>query len=370
MEPWIRKLENELSEPHEEGADFRLQRLLASASSQVTQYLERRSKNQTAEQQVTSAAVVEDGNIGYMLLTVVDDEPQAALLDAPEDSVPTEEELAEYLEAVVPQKEVREAWREPKEFYEQFNLFNSINIPARHKASLKDEVRLSPANLELLMDVHRVLSAHTEKLQKAVADLFNRATRLQDEFRDQAYRTAEVIPKIDAVIGNDEEPSDNGSMYGTAQIDDRLEQVRKRQDAINARYESLRRKMNSVGTNELSEKEASYVEELQTMDSSVDKSNRTLTGDVDGSEVPAWQRLNKVKELQKTLAKQVEDTQKEAQEEQARATSVKVPSHSRRQENEHIQELLQRNTALVDAASARLRSLGVAIPSEPSSQVL
>ncbi|KAJ4991452.1 nuclear pore complex protein an-nup82 [Stagonosporopsis vannaccii] len=361
MEPWIRKLENELSEPHAEGADFRLQRLLASASSQVTQYLDRRS---TAEQEVTSAAIVEDGNVGYMLLTTVNDEPQAAILDAPEDGIPTEEELAEYLEANVPQKEVREAWREPKEFYEQFNLLNSINIPARHKASLKDEVRLSPANLELLMDVHRVLSAHTERLQKAVADLFNRATRLQDEFRDQIYRTAEVIPKIDAVIGNDEEPSDNGSMYGSAQIDDRLEQVRKRQDEINARYESLRRKMNSIGSTELSEKEANYVEELQAMDSSVDKSNRTLTDDVDGSEVPAWQRLSKLKELHKTLAKQVEDTRQEAQEEQARAASVKVPSHSRRQENEYIQELLQRNTALVDAATTRLRSLGVSIPAE------
>lgn len=361
MEPWIRKLENELSEPHAEGADFRLQRLLSSASSQVTQHLERRS---TAGQHVTSAVVVEDGNVGYILLTTVNDEPQAAVLDAPEDGIPTDEELAGYLEGDVPQKEVREAWREPKEFYEQFNLLNSINIPARHKASLKDEVRLSPANLELLMDVHRVLSAHTEKLQKAVADLFNRATRLQDEFRDQVYRTAEVIPKIDAVIGNDEEPSDNGSMYGSAQIDDRLEQVRKRQDAINARYESLRRKMNSIGSTELSEKEANYVEELQTMDSSVDKSNRKLTDDVDGSEVPAWQRLDKLKELHKTLAKQVEDTQQEAQEEQTRTASVRVPSHSRRQENEYIQELLQRNTALVDAATTRLRSLGISIPAE------
>jgi nucleoporin NUP82 len=362
MEPWIRKLENELSEPHAEGADFRLQRLLGSASSQVTQYLERRSPGNGAEQDVTSAVIVEDGNVGYMLLTTVNDEPQAALLDAPDDDVPTEEELAEYLEAAVPRKEVREAWQPPKELFEHFDLLSSINIPARHKASLRDEVRLSPANLELLMDVHRVLSTQTEKLQKAVADLFNRATRLQDEFRDQIYRTAEVVPKIDAVIGNDEDPSDNGSLYGTAQIDDRLEQVRKRQDAINARYESLRRKMNSIGSTELSEKESSYIEELQTMDSSVDKSNRTLTYDVDGSEIPAWQRLNKLKELHKTLAKQVEEAQQEAQEEQARAASVKVPSYSRRQENEYIQELLQRNTALVDAATTRLRSLGISIP--------
>lgn len=364
MEQWIRKLENELSEPHAEGADFRLQRLVGSASSQVEQYLERRSSGNTTNKEVTSAVVVEDGNVGYLLLTTVNDEPQAALLDAPEDGSPTEEELAEYMEATVPRKEMREAWQPPKELYEPFDLLGSINIPARHRASLRDEVRLSPANLELLMDVHRVLSTQTEKLQKAVADLFNRATRLQDEFRDQIYRTAEVIPKIDAVTGNDEEPTESGLVYGTAQIDDRLEQVKKRQEAIKARYEGLRRKMNSIGSAELSEKESSYVEELQTMDSAVDKSSRTLTDDVDGSEVPAWQRLNTLKELHKTLTEQVGKMSQEAQEDQGRTANVKVPSHSRRHENEYIQEMLQRNTALVDAATTRLRSLGVTIPTE------
>jgi nucleoporin NUP82 len=125
--------------------------------------------------------------------------------------------------------------------------------------------------------------------------------------------------------------------------------------------------MNSVGSTELSDKEASYVDELRAMDSSVDRSNRTLTDDVDGSEVPAWQRLNKVRELKDTLAKQVQDTQKEEKEEQARAASVKVPSSSRRQENEQIQEMLLRNTALVDAAATRLRSLGIAVATEPVS---
>ena len=144
-------------------------------------------------------------------------------------------------------------------------------------------------------------------------------------------------------------------------------EVRKRQDAINARYESLRRKMNSVGSTELSDKEASYVDELRAMDSSVDKSHRTLTDDVDGS-LPAWQRLNKVREQKELLAQKVRETQKEAaQEEQTRAASVKVPSSSRRQENELIQEMLLRNTALVDAAATRLRSLGVAIAIEPAS---
>jgi nucleoporin NUP82 len=286
----------------------------------------------------------------------------AALLDAPEDGVPTEEEIAQYMEVTGPRKEVREAWQPPKELYEPFDLFASINIPARHRATLKEEIKLSPANLELLMDVHRVLSVQTEKLQKSVSDLFNRATRLQEEFRDQVLRTAQVVPKIDAVTGADEATSDSSA---SPQIDARLAAVKKRQDEITARYDSLRRKMTTIASPELSDKEAAWTAALQTMSASVDKSARTLTDDVDGSAVPAWQRIGKLKDLHTDLAKQVKDSAEAAREESERGTNkVKVPSYSRKQETEVIQDMLQRNTDLVEAAAVRLERLGVAVPRE------
>lgn len=365
LEPWIRKLENELSEPQTEGSDFRLKRVLDSANSSVEQYLLRKLSSDFAEQDVTSAVVIEDGNVGYILITTINNEPTVILLDAPEEGLPTEEELAEYMAVTGPNKEVREAWQPPKELYEPFDILGSINVPSRHRGSLKEEIRLSPANLELLMDVHRVLSVQTSKLQHAVADLFNRATRLQEEFRDQVYRSSQIASNIDSVTGNDEDSADDVSTYGAAKIDDRLEKVKTRQDEINARYESLRRKMASIGSTELSEKEDNWISELQTMDSAVDASSRTLTDDVDGHETPAWQRLNKLKTLQKDLTKQVEESTKEARKEgETRSDGVKVPSYSRKQENEQVQELIQRNEVLVQAATDRLRSLGVNIPSE------
>lgn len=364
LEPWIRKIENELSEPQSEGSEFRLKRVLESANTSVEQYLQRRPSNNPAEQEVTSAVVIEDGNVGYLLLTTVDGEPQAALLDAPEEGLPTEEELAEYMAVTGPHKEAREAWQPPKELHEPFNLLGSISIPAQHRGSLTKEIRLSPANLELLMNVHRVLSVQTAKLQHAVSDLFNRATRLQEEFRDQIYRSSQIASNIDNVTGNDGAGPDDASAYGSAKIDERLDKVKARQDAINARYEALRRKMVSIGSSELSEKESAWVEELSTMDSAVDASKRTLTDDVDGTERPAWSRLDKLKELQKDLKKQVEETTKVANKEgeRTRSESVKVPSHSRKFENEQIQELIQRNSVLVEAATTRLRDLGVNIP--------
>ncbi|KAF2032130.1 hypothetical protein EK21DRAFT_61751 [Setomelanomma holmii] len=362
LEPWITKLETELSQPQTEGADFRIQRLLESANSSVEQYLQRKVHGDMSEQDVTSTVVIEDGNIGYFLLTTVSDEPHAAFLDAPEIGLPSEEEIAEYMHIRGPQKDVRQAWQPPKELYEPTDLLGSINIPARHRTAMREEVKLSPANLELLMDVHRVLSAKTSHLQHAVSDLFNRATRLQEEFRDQVWRTAKVTSKIDAVTGNDQAGSDDGSLYGSAQIDERLEKVRSRQEEINARYERLRNKMNKFSTSELSEKEASLVGELSAMDSAVDKSNSNLTSDADGS-MPAWQRIEQLKEMQKTLQDQVQRAGKEAaNNEQSRKEGVKVPSHSRKQENDQIQDMLARNTVLVDAAAERLRHLGVNIP--------
>jgi nucleoporin NUP82 len=309
--------------------------------------------------------VIEDGNVGYLLLTTVDGEPTAALLDAPEEDLPTEEELAEYMTIAGPNKEVRQAWQPPKELYEPFDLFGSINIPSRHRGSLTDEIRLSPANLELLMDVHRVLSAQTSKLQHAVSDLFNRATRLQEEFRDQIHRTSGIAANIENVTDNDQADSDDRSTNGSLKIDDRMEKVKVRQDQINARYEALRRKMISIGSSELSEKESNWIEELQTMDSAVDPSSKTLTDDVDGSEQPAWHRVNRVREAHKNYAKQVEEAKKASEgDSDHRNSTIKVSSYSRKAETDQVQELIQRNAMLVEAAVERLKKLGVSIPLE------
>ena len=371
MESWIRKLEVELSASQIKGSSYRLKRVLESANTTAEQCLQRRVTGDMAEQEVNSVAVIEDGNIGYLLLTTVNGEPQAAFLDAPEDGVPTSQELAESMAAVGPNKEVREAWQPPKELYEPFDLYKSINIPARHRGTLQDEIRLSPANLSLLLDVHRALSLKTSKLQHAVSDLFNRATRLQEEFRDQIYRTSEITSSIENVTDNNQAGSEDGSTYGSFKIDDRMERVKARQDQINARYESLRRKMLSVGYSQLSEKESNYIEELQVMDSSVDPSSKTLTDDVDGSEHPVWQRLNRIKEMHKDQAKQVEEAAKSSKQtgenESGRNNGVKIPSYSRKAENDQVQELLQRNDMLVEAAADRLRRLGVNVPIEAGS---
>ncbi|PSN72171.1 hypothetical protein BS50DRAFT_630245 [Corynespora cassiicola Philippines] len=363
LESWIRKLENELSEPQQEGAGFRLKRLLDSASTHAEKCIQGRPRNEPDQEDVTAAVIIEDGNIGYLLLTSIDDEPHAVILDAPEDGVPTAEEIAEWWTVPGPARTTRQPWRPRKELYEPIDLHAAIDriVPARHKATFKDEIRLSPANLELLLGAHKVLAHHTHRLQTAVADLFNQCERLRQEFRDQIYRTAQLVPKIDSATGSDEVDAGSGARIN-ARVEERLERVKTRQEEINARYENLRRKMAMVGGTELSEREAAWLDELQLLGSALDKNQRTLTDDIDGSEVPAWKRIETLKSKKQTIEEQIQELRKGNEEQERTPAAVRVPAHSRKQENEQVEALLQQEAALVEAATNKLRSLGVSIP--------
>jgi nucleoporin NUP82 len=368
FESWIRELERELMEPQNEGLEFRLSRILESATTQAELCMPRPSKRignaeAATTEEVNSCVVLADGNLGYFVLTTVNDEPQAVILDAPEHGLPTEQELAEYMDVEIPTRQARPTYQPPRELYDplQFITNRDTFVPSRHKAYSKEEMRLSSANLDILMNAHKALSKDTYKLQAAVSDLFIRCQRLREEFQDQISRVGNLVGKIDAVTGKDGDlPGVEAGKHGNAKIEERLEGVKKKQEAINARYESIRRRMANVGGTNLSEKEKAFVEELQTMDRSLDQSAQTLTDDPDGSDVPAWQRLDKVKGLQKELAKEAERASREGSEERA-PSLVKVPSHSRKQEQQQIEALLQRESALVEAATDRLRALGISI---------
>jgi nucleoporin NUP82 len=372
LEPWIRKLEEELADPQNEGIEVRLRTLLDSATTQVDACMQRQRKNGAngngEVDPVTACVVVENGNVGYLVLTVQENGPQAVILDAPEDRIQTPEAVAESLEVAGMSVPTREFFAPSKDLWEplQFLQIKDRLIPPRHTAPSKEEIRLSPANLDILMNAHKALSQDTHKLQTAVSDLFVRCERLRDEFRDQIVRTAQLADKIDSVTGNDDVRSGSDSVaYGSAKIEDRLDKVKAKQEALSARYDAIRRKMAHVGGTELSEKETALNETLRTMERSLDRKAQTLTDDADGSEEPAWQRLERIKQIKQDLASQVERHAKDGAEyeDQARsASSMRVPSHSRKLENEQVEALLQRETALVESATGRLRSLGIAIP--------
>jgi nucleoporin NUP82 len=370
MESWIRKLENELCEPQIEGADFRSKLLFEGARTLVENPLPFPPMWRGPEPR-SATIVVEDGNIGYLLLGIVGDRPISAQLDAPDDGYLLENgDLSRSVVTAGVDSTQPDGPRQPyqpaKELYNRSKLAAVIEeqVPQRRRGTLKEEVRLSPANLELLMHVHRVLSQETHQLGLAVADLFRRCERMRDELKEQIWRAGELKVKIDGVTGDDEVLSehDSGSdvAVGTAKIENRIEGVRERQEKLTAQYDRIRRKLASVGPPELSEKEALWVDEIAVMDRALLRPQPTPKDD---DEIPTSQRLNEVKRLKQELKKQAEEALEAARLEQ-RSAPVKVPSVSRKLENEQVERLLERETALVEAATQRLQSLGISIPTE------
>ena len=361
MESWIRRLENELCDAQDEGSEFRAKLVFEGARTVVEQSL---TLPQDSSPTVTCPVAIEDGNIGYLLLAIVDNEPQGVLLDTPEEGYGFESgtlstsviDPGAGQSLTVP----RQAYHPPKELYQGSSLAQVIDqiVPQRRRASLKEEIRLSPANLELLMGIHRVLSKETHQLGLAVSDLFRRCERLKDEFRAQIYRTSQLAMRIDAVTGDDEVPDDENAVVGSARIDKRLAGVRDRQGELNAQYDRIRRKLASVGGGELSEKEGCYLEELDVMDRALEPSRR----DESELDAPTWKRLHELKSLKEELKAQANDALKGGKNERDQGPSVKVPSQSRMRENEEVERLLEREIALVEEALKRLRGLGVEVP--------
>lgn len=370
LESWVRGLEVELAEPHSEGIQFRLSQKLDSAKTQIELCMPRplgiipaSGSRPDDDEDVTSCVVLEDGNVGYLLLTTFDKEPHAVLLDAPESGLASDEDFAKYISSADVPLQMRPIYQPPKELFEALGSSANLKelIAQRHRASGADEIRLSPANLDSLMKVHKVLSDDTQKLQHAVADLFRRVRRLQTEHRDQIFRTAKVMEQIDKATHNGE---DELLAASTAR---RVEAVKAKMEEQKARHERLRRRMESVSGLELSEKESGYLEELQTMERSVEGKTQALSDDADGSEVPAWERLEKIRGLKEKVTKEAEQACNAAKEERAATRGgVKVPSHSRKQEQEQIEGLLQRESDLVELATSRLRNLGISIASLPT----
>ncbi|KAF2004103.1 hypothetical protein P154DRAFT_427758 [Amniculicola lignicola CBS 123094] len=363
-EPWVRRLEDEISMPQPDGVEFRLNRLLESFFTRAEKVIPRPA-SATADD-VTSCVVIENGNIGYLVLTTYGHEPCAVLLDAPEDGFYSPDEVDEALGDTDVPTEPRHLYAPPKELYEDVNPHNALSrISARHRATFSDEIRLSPANLELMMEVHSHLSQATKRMLTAVSELYRKCESLQDQFRDQIYRTSDTAKKIEAAIGLGEDASEDGFDDGiniNDKVAQRVERVKERQRRLNARYETLKSRMTSVGSTELSELETDWFDELQTIDRSVNKQQQNLTDDIDGNEVPASERLEKLQALKKSLSQQAARAAKQTN--STDRNGVKVPSHSRKQENQQVQMLLDRESALVDAAANRLRSLGISIPLE------
>lgn len=282
---WAKRLESEFLSEDTSGSAFRLSVLCEGSVSQRVPILEVDEADAILANQpdhLASSLVYYDFDLGYLLLTHYGSSPYGALMDVPEGSfqsvgegagpraqTPGPPTQAPGLPALPPR---RPPYQAPSVFYSDnpLDAFVDKHVPHRHRNTLKEQVRLSPATLDLVTAAHRMLSAHTNALERAASDLFRRCERLQGEMRDQLKQMSDVSERIKDVsneVGDDGQRKEGSR--GKA-LDKRLNDARDRQDKLVQRYESVRNKLMKSGGRPLSEKEKSWVSEVQTLSESFD----------------------------------------------------------------------------------------------------
>ncbi|KAK2928570.1 hypothetical protein FoTM2_011432 [Fusarium oxysporum f. sp. vasinfectum] len=365
---WIFRLESELNGDSEAGTDFRIGLLVNSQSTRDRIY-----SQPTADIAVPLAAcnVLRDPDIGYFLLSATPYEPIALTFDTPEVNLaPIRQESPSY---------EREASMAPLDFYEPRPVFNPSHtfdegsaLPtllerlrtSRHKTVVNQEVRLSPLTLQIFTDAHKVLADETHRLGMAAAEVFRRCELLQSELKQQVMKANEVKGKIDTINGSHRDGEADNAMY-----DRRVSAARDRQDRLTERLENLRKIVGKATTRDLSAKERAFVEEVKSMEASISAPDYAGLASGKSKATPAqakqlWKRLEDIKHLQADLTAEVEAMNKATGETDGPATpsaELRIPQEVRRAKLQQVQGLLSRETALVDAVTARLERLQTSV---------
>ena len=151
---------------------------------------------------------------------------------------------------------------------------------------------------------------------------------------------------------------DDGPFQTTNErVEERIQKVQEKQKVLAERVEELRRKVNRGTSRELSEKEIAWINEVKQLESKI-------LGEGEDREIASrntnkpWARYDQVQELKEELLKQVKEMSVE--QETHASPSLKVPSDVRKAKMTQIMGLLDRESALVEAAKNRLERLSLA----------
>ena len=299
LDPLVENLEKEVKAESSAGLQVRMNAVM-NGSQILRERIIRFREEQS--QELSAPAVMQDSDLGYFLLTTCDGLPYAAVLDQPrEEFDDADDEYDNFIKKEdvsleVPFADPRAAYQPPDSLYQPSTLGNFVDthVNARYKHSLREEVRLSAATLEIMTEAHRLLSRETFEMGKGVSDLFARCDRMQHELRNQIRSVREIAEKVDHI--NEEDADDfeeEAKARGSKRLDERLERAKDRYAELISRHEALKRKLAQAGGRPLSEKEQGWTKE-------VDKLGKSLVapeGEDDSGEESKheyWRRFDEV----------------------------------------------------------------------------
>lgn len=310
LSPWVERLENELNDSASTGAAFRIGVFSEGFQTLREQILRIPSGTGSEDLQsrpLSGCVVLRDSDLGYFLLTVAGEQPHAVILDMPDSQLSQDifgydEEDYEPDAKVLAIGPPRAAYQPPATLWTQSALsdFLDTRVHARHKKTLKEEIRLSATTLDLMTEAHRVLSHETHRLGIAAADLFRRCEWLQAEFRDQIRLANDLGRRVERIAdedADDYDEKDPDRPRGNAALEQRLEDAQKRQKELVERHDNLRKKLSKCGARELSDKEQIWIWEVQRLEKSLSNSSakeqESRNGKRQGHTEP-WRRYEEV----------------------------------------------------------------------------
>jgi nucleoporin NUP82 len=289
LDPWVSSLEDEWAHESSHGTQFRLG-VFASGPGVVRERVLRLNKHPHGSRApATTSLVWRDQHLGYFLLTVSDGQPHAIVFDTKDEkSVQEPEAKRDEYEPdfkTIAMAPTRSTYRPPQVLWSKspISTFLDTQVASRYKRMIKEEMRLSSASLEIMTEVHRVLSHETYQLGLAASDLFRRCERLQKELHDQILQARQISFNIERLNdGYVDGHSDEDAAKGKARVEERLQLAKKRQRLINTRTDALKRRITRASNRDLSEKEKAWVGEVEKMTSALFDDTDTDT-DTSGS---------------------------------------------------------------------------------------
>jgi len=357
LSPWVFRLETELNEATA-GTDFRID-LLVKGQSSLRERLHTQKSNDKSTP-LAASAVIRDPDLGYFLLTATSHGPIALTFEAPDLHFDLDRRSRSPTYDPEPDKPL--IFFEPRPVYEPAHtLDDNSAMPTflerqrhgKYKRLFQEPVRLSPATLTILTDAHKVISEETHRIGTAAAELFRRCEKLQADLKNHIHKAHDVATRIKAITGED---SDDGPVIAlNEKVEQRMEAAQKKQKELNNRIEQIRRKATRGSKRELSDKEKAWIDEVHILENKVVGQGEVGNGTRNTKQ--PWARYEEVKALKEDLLEQIKDIS--VDEEVATQQNIKVPSEIRKAKMAQIMGLLDRESALVEAAKSRLERLSL-----------
>lgn len=367
LAPWVFRLESELQGDSEAGSDFRIN-LLVNGQVSTRERLYNTPIQGDTQSRLSAAVATRDPDLGYFLLSATSFEPITLIFETPEDDfVPIRSISPSFNQNA----EVRPLeFFEPRPVYQPSHAFDEISaLPelidrlrtSRHKTIMNQEIRLSPLTLQILTEVHQVLSDETHRLGVAASEVFLRCVKLQDELRQQIAKANEVKARVEAITNEDQVEDGEEPESSNAAVERRLQNAKEKGEALGLRLEKMRKTINKAMNRELSQKEQDWVNEVKSLDSGLHGSGHTTDGPNLAKQF--MDRYRKIAELKDELAEQAKTLDVPGSEEEDRSSplrdDLRIPSDLRRAKVGQVKSLLERETALFQAVKSRLERLTV-----------